>query len=109
MAITSSCKNNSGNQCSYNKYIVEDGYVEECRKVVVHSFTMGDVEDVEIYAAEPLWKWKNSEQGQWVMKHSITEVEWHQQVDFATMGHKIYVTAVLSGPALTEWLLRYGK
>jgi hypothetical protein len=31
--------------------------------VVVHEFTMGDVEDPDIYAAEPLLAWQKSEAG----------------------------------------------
>ena len=39
------------------------------RRIIFHSFKMGDVEDPEIYAAQPIWDWQQTEQGQWVMTH----------------------------------------
>jgi hypothetical protein len=39
------------------------------RTVTFHSFRMGDVDDVDIYVAQPIWEWQQTEQGQWVMAH----------------------------------------
>ena len=49
--------------------------------VVVHRFRMGDVEDPDLYAAQPLWEWQESEMGAWVMKHAVQTPEWHRQMD----------------------------
>jgi len=37
----------------------------------VHSFTMGDVEDPEIYVAHPILEWEKTEMGKWVMENGI--------------------------------------
>jgi hypothetical protein len=39
--------------------------VEETKELTVHEFTMGDVEDPDLYAAEPLYKWQESAEGKW--------------------------------------------
>jgi len=92
-----------------NKYNIVGDRVEECKTVVVHSFTMGDVEDPDLYAAEPLLKWENSDQGQWIMKNACDTPTWHRMADPVSYGYKYIIRAKLMGPALTEWLLRYGK
>lgn len=63
---------------------------------VVHEFTMGDVEDPDIYAAEPLLAWQHSEAGKWVMEHSVEQPQWHRQVDQYSYGYRYCVTARLT-------------
>ena len=96
-----------------NKYnIIRDGEeqrVEECREVTVHEFIMGDVDDPDLYAAEPLWKWQQSEAGQWVMKNAADTPTWHRQADPSNYGYTYIIRAKLMGPTLTEWLLRHGQ
>lgn len=91
------------------RYQIVDGCVEECRRIVVHRFTVGDVEDPDLWAAEPIHKWENSEQGQWVMANAAETPVWHRNIDHTTYGHNYAITAVLAGARLTEWLLRYGS
>jgi len=91
-----------------NKYNIVGDRVEECRTIVVHSFTMGDVEDPDLYAAEPMIQWEKSEVGQWVMRHAADTPTWHRMADPISYGYKYQIRARLMGPALTEWLLRYG-
>ena len=83
--------------------------VEECKEVVVHTFTMGDVDDPDMYAAEPLWKWQESESGKWVMDNAAESPSWHRVADPYNYGYQYQIRAKLMGPALTEWLLRYGN
>ena len=92
-----------------NKYNIVGDRVEECREIVVHSFTMGDVEDPDLYAAEPMIEWEKSDQGQWIMKNAADTPTWHRMADHVTYGYKYQIRAKLTGPALTEWLLRYGS
>lgn len=91
------------------KYKIVGDKVEEICEVVVHQFSMGDVEDPDLYAAQPLCEWEQSEQGQWIMKNAFETPTWHRIADPVTFGYKYCVRAKLMGPALTEWLLRYGK
>jgi hypothetical protein len=83
--------------------------VEETRTVTVYDFTLGDVEDPEIYAAEPLLKWQHSEAGQWVMENAVETPSWHRMADPMTYGTRFVIRAKLQGAKLTEWLLRYGN
>lgn len=92
-----------------NKYNVIGDRVEECKQVVVHEFTMGDVDDPDLYAAQPLHEWEKSEAGQWVMKNAADTPVWHRIAEPMTYGYKYRITAKLMGPALTEWLLRHGS
>jgi len=90
-----------------NQYMIIEDRVEEVREVVVHSFQMGDVEDPDLYAAQPLWEWQESPAGQWVMEHAIEPPEWHRMADPMSYGYTYRIMAKLSGPALTEFLLRH--
>lgn len=82
--------------------------VEECRELVVHDFTMGDVDDPDLYAAQPLYEWQASDFGQWVMKNAVDTPTWHRHADPISFGYKYTITAKFMGPALTEMLLRKG-
>lgn len=62
--------------------------------VVVHEFTLGDVEDPDIYAAEPLLAWQKSAAGEWVMSHSVDQPQWHRTV-YAFYGYRYCITARL--------------
>ena len=83
--------------------------MEECKTVVVHRFELSHVEDPDLHAAEPLYKWEHSDEGQWVMKNAADTPTWNRTADPMTYGYKYAITAKLMGPALTEWLLRYGN
>ena len=93
-----------------NKYnVIQDGgeqRVEECRELVVHTFRMGDVDDPDLYAAQPLYEWQKSEFGQWVMKNAADTPTWHRMADPTSYGYQYKITAKFMGPALTEMLLR---
>ena len=91
------------------RYMIIDDRVEEVREVVVHEFTMGDVEDPDLYAAQPLWEWQQSEIGQWVMANAVETPSWYRVPDMMQYGYKFQVRAKLMGPRLTEYLLRQGK
>jgi hypothetical protein len=89
------------------RYMIINDRVEEVREMVVHEFMMGDVEDPDLYAAEPLMKWQDSDAGQWIMEHAIETPSWHRIPDTMQYGYKYQVRAKLSGPRLTEYLLRH--
>ena len=91
------------------RYMIIDDRVEEVREVVVHTFTMGDVEDPDLYAAEPLWKWQQSEAGAWVMSHAVETPSWYRIPDVMQYGYRFEIRAKLTGARLTEYMLRHGK
>jgi hypothetical protein len=89
-------------------YAVIGDRVEQTKTVVVHEFTMGDVEDPDLYAAIPLIEWEKSEVGEWVMRNAVEIPSWHRTADPIAYGYRYQIRAKLRGPALTEWLLKYG-
>jgi hypothetical protein len=78
------------------------------QKIDFHSFGMGDVEDPELYAAQPLYEWQQTEKGQWVMKH-CSDPRYIVRPDVNTFGHKITVYGEVEDKLATEYLLKWGK
>lgn len=93
----------------FNKYSLEGDRVIERQKIIVHSFSMGDVDDPDLYAAEPLYQWQQTDAGKWVMENASDTPEWHRQVDIANFGHKYVIVAIFETKKLTEYYLRFGK
>ena len=91
------------------RYMIINDQVEEVREIVVHEFTMGDVEDPDLYAAEPLWKWQQSELGAWIMKNAVETPSWYRIPDQLQYGYRYEIRAKLSGARLTEYMLRHGQ
>lgn len=83
--------------------------VETIKELVVHEFNMSDVEDPDLWAAESLYNWEKSEEGQWVMKNACDVPTWYRSIDTYTYGYKYQIKAKFSGPALTEMLLKHGN
>lgn len=76
-------------------------------KVEVHSFTIGDCDDPEIYAAHPLIEWEKTEMGQWVKDKSVTQPEFHIGPCLKTFGYRVRITADLEDQDLTYFCLRW--
>lgn len=83
--------------------------VHEIYKVVVHKFTISDSDDPEIYAAEPIWEWQQSEAGKFVMKYAVDKPAFHRHFDYARLGYHYAITAELEKKKYSEFLLRYGR
>ncbi len=92
-----------------HKYVLEGDRVEEVKELVVHQFSMGDVEDPDLYAAQPLSEWENSDFGQWVMKNACDVPTWHRMADMQMYGYRYQIRAKFKGPVLTQMLLKYGN
>ena len=69
---------------------------------------MGDVEDPELYAAQPLYEWQHTKQGQWVMEN-CADPQYIIRPDVNTFGHKIIVHGELEDQLAIEYLLRWSK
>jgi|TARA_B110000503_G_C7010650_1_gene355524 hypothetical protein len=88
------------------RYTIVGDRVEETKEITVHEFTLGDVEDPDLYAAHPLMEWQNSKNGKWIMEHAVETPSWHRFADPVSYGYKYNIRAKLQGARLTEWLLR---
>lgn len=78
------------------------------RRVVFHSFTMGDVDDVDIYVAQPIHEWQQTEQGQWVMSH-CKDPRYETIPDAAHWGHRIRIYGELQDQDAVFWQLKWGR
>ena len=85
------------------KYQVYDENVYQRR--TVHRFTMGDVEDPEIYVAHPIYEWQQTEHGKWVMKYG-RDPQYHINADPVSYGYQIMITAHITPKRWTEYVLR---
>lgn len=92
-----------------NQFNLVHDRVVEVKTVVVHRFKMGDVEDPDLYAAQPLWEWQQSEMGQWVMDHAVDQPEWRRHNDHASYHLEYIVVAKLTARDYTFWELKWGN
>jgi len=91
------------------KRIKNDGSIEEIHKIVVYTFRVGDTEDPDLYAAEPILDWEKGEAGMFVMKHAVGQPIWQRDVDYNTFGYRYRIVADLPGPRATEYYLKWGS
>ena len=77
-------------------------------KVRVHEFRMTDVDDIEIYVAQPIWEWQQTDAGKWVMEHSEPEPVWTTGWDQFNYGIRVVITANLKDEDATYFNLKWG-
>ena len=83
--------------------------VEEIYKVVVHRFRVGDAEDPDLYAAEPILEWERQPSGKFIMENAIETPVWHRQLDQTTYGYQYIIVAELEKKKLSEYYLKFDK
>lgn len=70
---------------------------------------MGDVDDVDIYVAQPIYEWQQTSRGKWVMAHA-QDLRYYTSPDPNTMGYRVIIRGEMEeGPLLTEYLLKYDR
>jgi hypothetical protein len=84
-----------------------DGRPVRFRDVCVHEIRMGDVDDPDLWVADPIYKWQQTEAGKFVMDHAEEKPYWHRTLDYASYGHKYQIMARLSEQNETFWRLKY--
>lgn len=70
---------------------------------------MSDVEDVELYAAEPLYQFEISEKGQWVMKNALEPPIWNQRLVQDAYYYIITVESNFTDELATFFQLKWGN
>lgn len=90
-------------------YVDDQLVVKEIHKVVVYRFRVGDVEDPDLYAAQPIYDWQQTDQGKFIMEHAIDQPEWHRHLDHSHYGHEYAIVAELEMKKLSEFYLRWGN
>jgi hypothetical protein len=86
---------------------IVDGVAVKYLDVLVHTFRLGDVEDPVIYAAAPIWEWKQTEAGQWVMAHAVDQPYWTKRVDYHSYGYEFNIVARLREADAVFFRLKY--
>jgi len=112
MAITT--KPDSGYLAKPTNIVTHDVMVFDDRAykihtVRVHQFRIGDVEDPDLYAAQPLWEWQESEMGKWVMERAVEVPEWHRNINHFGYHFEYIVVAKLKDVDYTFWALKWGN
>ena len=76
-------------------------------KLLVHKFRMGDVEDPELFAAEPIYQWQQTEKGKWVMKHTQEQPVFFVNPSPEWLGYEVVIYAYFSDPDTTYFKLKW--
>ena len=84
-----------------------DGNAVAFRDVVVHTIRMGDVEDPDLFVAQPIYEWQESDAGRFVMEHAVEKPYWHRTADHASYGHRYDIVARLSEQNECFWRLKW--
>jgi hypothetical protein len=74
--------------------------------VRLHEFRMGDSEDPELYAAQPLAEFMATEQGCWI-KENAHDPSFTVVTDVVTLGNRVIVMGYLSEEAETYYKLKW--
>lgn len=75
------------------------------KEYVLTTFKMADVEDPDIYVAEPIFKWQQTPEGKWAMEHAEDPKYYIRQDDYS-YGYKVTVTGKLEGKYATYYALK---
>lgn len=73
----------------------------------VHSFKLGDVDDPDLYIAQPIWEWRQTDAGKYVMENSSPKASWHRYMDTNTYGYEYFIMAYFTPEQLTYWKLKF--
>jgi len=75
--------------------------------VCVHEIRMGDVEDPDLYVAQPIYEWQESDAGKFIMEHAVGKPYWTRQLNLSSYGHKYCIMARLSEQNKTYFKLKF--
>lgn len=67
---------------------------------------MGDVEDPEIYIAQPIYEFQQTDKGKWMMEHG-QDLKYRYAMDYAAYGYKVVLYGELDDRLATEFYLRW--
>ena len=67
---------------------------------------MGDVDDIEVYAAQPIYEWLQTDKGKWVNER-CEDLTWHTFTNPDTYGHGIILRGSITVKHTTEYYLKW--
>jgi len=89
------------------RYMVVNNHIVETKEIIVHTFEVGDVEDPDLYAAEPIYKWQQTPAGTWVMKNSLEAPTWSRHSLLNSYYTRYKIVANFTLKKLSEYYLRW--
>jgi hypothetical protein len=89
------------------EYKIINDHVVRFSDICVYEFTMGDVEDPDLYAAGPILDWQKSPAGEFVMAHAVGQPYWLRQADYSSYGYRYRIIARLSEQNQTFFRLKF--
>lgn len=78
------------------------------QRITFHTFSMGDVEDPELYAAIPLGEFMDTDKGSWI-KANCADPQYIIRPDPNTFGTKVIVYGEVADKSATEYYLKWTK
>lgn len=90
-----------------NRFNLVHDQVVEVVRARVHTFTISDAEDYELYARDEIQRWLESDIGQFVANHAVAQPEWHKIFDPRSMGYTYAITAHLTAKDYTFASLKW--
>ena len=72
---------------------------------ILHTFTMGDVEDPELYVSAPIYEWQQTPEGKWAMEHA-EDPKYFIRPDDYSYGYKVTLTGILKDKYATFYELK---
>lgn len=99
-------------QAQYRHYQPEmtkviNGRAVRFRDVCVHEIHMADVEDPDLWVADPIYKWQQTEPGKFVMEHAAETPYWTRHLDYNSFGYRYRIMARLSSQNETYFRLKF--
>lgn len=91
----------------YQVYMSEVGEEIVTITQIVHTIRMGDVEDPDLFVAQPIYEWQQTEAGKWIMENSNPAPSWHRNNDLYDYSYVYQIRAYLTHKQLTFWKLKY--
>lgn len=88
--------------------VMVDGRPVRFRDVEVHQIRLNDVEDPDIWVADHIWRWQQTDAGKFIMEHAQDKPYWVQHIDQNFYGYVYRIMARLSAPNETFWRLKWG-
>lgn len=74
---------------------------------VVKHIRMGDVDDPDLFVAQPIYEWQQTDAGKYVMMNSKPEPMWLRSMDPSTYGYVYSIKAYLTPEQVTFFKLKY--
>ena len=86
---------------------IVDGEPQRIFRKTVHQFMVSDCEDPEVFAAQPIWEWQQTEKGKWVMEHAISSPMFMHHLDNSSYAYKFAIVADLYERDATYYALKW--